>query len=46
MKLFSEEQRAAGWYDVEAKFTPELKKWWSEYVRLLVSFSLTVKTIH
>ncbi|KAJ7355790.1 acyl-CoA N-acyltransferase [Mycena albidolilacea] len=29
--LATEEQRAAGWYDVEAKFTPELKKWWSEY---------------
>ncbi|KAF7357004.1 N-acetyltransferase domain-containing protein [Mycena venus] len=26
-----EEQRAAGWYEVEAKFPPELKKWWSEY---------------
>ncbi|KAJ7272677.1 hypothetical protein B0H12DRAFT_1091512 [Mycena haematopus] len=29
--LATEEQRAAGWYDVEAKFTPELKQWWSEY---------------
>ncbi|KAF8166656.1 hypothetical protein K438DRAFT_1857116 [Mycena galopus ATCC 62051] len=29
--LATEEQRAAGWYEVEAKFPSELKKWWSEY---------------
>ncbi|KAJ7886005.1 hypothetical protein B0H13DRAFT_2343023 [Mycena leptocephala] len=29
--LATEEQRAAGWNEVESKFTPELKKWYSEY---------------
>ncbi|KAJ7497944.1 hypothetical protein B0H11DRAFT_1997924 [Mycena galericulata] len=29
--LETEEQRAAGWNQLEAKFTPELKQWWSEY---------------
>ncbi|KAJ6581023.1 hypothetical protein B0H19DRAFT_1113295 [Mycena capillaripes] len=29
--LISEEQRAAGWNQLQAKFTPELQKWWTEY---------------
>ncbi|KAJ7460805.1 hypothetical protein FB451DRAFT_1405340 [Mycena latifolia] len=29
--LDTEEQRAAGYNDLQAKFTPELHKWWSEY---------------
>ncbi|KAJ6485714.1 hypothetical protein C8R45DRAFT_997587 [Mycena sanguinolenta] len=29
--LATKEQRSAGWTDVEAKFSPELKKWRSEY---------------
>ncbi|KAJ7102975.1 hypothetical protein C8R43DRAFT_230382 [Mycena crocata] len=29
--LATEEQRAAGWTDVQSKFTPELQRWWSEY---------------
>ncbi|KAJ7708825.1 hypothetical protein B0H17DRAFT_1030971 [Mycena rosella] len=29
--LATEEQRAAGWNDLQSKFTPELRKWWSEY---------------
>ncbi|KAJ6561079.1 hypothetical protein DFH09DRAFT_1160395 [Mycena vulgaris] len=29
--LDTEEQRAAGWNELQSKFTPELAKWWSEY---------------
>ncbi|KAJ7282092.1 hypothetical protein C8J57DRAFT_1299436 [Mycena rebaudengoi] len=29
--LASEEQRQAGWNEVHSQFTPELKKWWSDY---------------
>ncbi|KAJ7035561.1 hypothetical protein C8F04DRAFT_1097681 [Mycena alexandri] len=29
--LATEEQRAAGWNALQAKFTPELQKWWLEY---------------
>ncbi|KAF7309494.1 N-acetyltransferase domain-containing protein [Mycena indigotica] len=29
--LITEKQRAAGWYELEAKFSPELKSWYSEY---------------
>ncbi|KAJ7132308.1 hypothetical protein C8R44DRAFT_773712 [Mycena epipterygia] len=29
--LETEEQRAAGWNQVQSKFTPELKKWWLDY---------------
>ncbi|KAJ7614658.1 hypothetical protein DFH06DRAFT_129469 [Mycena polygramma] len=30
--LATEEQRAAGWDELRAKFTPELKQWWSDYL--------------
>ncbi|KAJ7614659.1 hypothetical protein DFH06DRAFT_920702, partial [Mycena polygramma] len=29
--LATEDQRAAGWSEAEAKFTPELRKWWTDY---------------
>ncbi|KAJ7173691.1 hypothetical protein C8R46DRAFT_1083692 [Mycena filopes] len=29
--LATEQQRAAGWDEAQTKFTPELRKWWSDY---------------
>ncbi|KAJ7282095.1 hypothetical protein C8J57DRAFT_90190 [Mycena rebaudengoi] len=30
--LGSEEQREAGWNQLQSQFTPELRKWWSDYL--------------